>query len=73
MAVGVPTQAPRAGIEAALPCDGAAAQCQHPSVAGRGPHFSGAFWFCKGMRQHCKTDVGTWKSQDTVFYKAAFV
>lgn len=47
---------------------------QHPGLAGRGPRFSGAFWFCEGMREHCRTDVGTWKSQgDTVFYKAACV
>lgn len=74
LAVGVLKQAPRAGIEAALPCNRAVAQCQHPSVAGRGPHFSGAFWFCKGMREHCRTDVGTWKSEgDTVFYKAVCI
>lgn len=47
---------------------------QHPGLAGIGSHFSGAFWFCKGMRKHCRTDVGAWKSQgDTVFYKAACV
>lgn len=74
LAVGVPKQAPRAGIEAALPCNGAVAQCQYPRAAGGGPHFSGAFWFCKGMREHCRIDVGTWKSeQDTVFYKVACV
>lgn len=40
---------------------------QHPGLAGRGPRFSGAIWICKSMREHSRTDVGTWKSQGDTF------
>lgn len=68
----VPMQAPRAGDEAALPWDGAAAGCLVPRSCRKMSTLLRDLLVLQGIREHCRADVSMWKSQrETLFHKSA--
>lgn len=68
----VPMQAPRAGDEAALSWDGAAAGCLVPRFCRKRSTLPRDLLVLQGIREHCRADVGMWESQrHSLFHKSA--